>query len=301
MAIPKHNEMYVAALELLKAHDSLRLREFERPLAERFKLSEPEVLTEYESRNGKVFYDRIGWCLSYLNMAALVSKPARGVYQINEKGLAALADPMSVEERISEALSTRSPRKISKPSKVVTADTNPQEALYESAENIKNAVCEEIIDVVLAKSPREFESLVVKLLQRMGYGGAVASSGIVTQYSNDKGIDGIIKEDVLGLGKIHIQAKRYARDNCVSREEVQKFVGALAGVQSGKGVFITSSYYSKGAVEYADAINGTSAIVLIDGKQLANYIYDYGLGMQIEQTIELKKLDSDFWDELEDD
>ena len=134
----------------------------------------------------------------------------------------------------------------------------------------------------------------------MGYGGEVKAAGEVTQYSNDKGIDGIIKEDVLGLGRIHIQAKRYARENTVGREEVQKFVGALAVAQSNKGVFITTSSYSKGAIKYAENLNGTTTLVLIDGNKLAEYIYQYSLGMQTEQTIEIKKLDSDFWDSIDD-
>jgi len=135
----------------------------------------------------------------------------------------------------------------------------------------------------------------------MGYGGEVKSAGEVTQYSNDKGIDGIIKEDILGLGRIYIQAKRYSRENSIGREEIQKFVGALAVAQSNKGVFITTSTYSKGAVQYAENLNGATTLVLIDGKQLAEYIYEYNLGMQIEQTIEIKKLDSDYWDSMTDE
>ena len=138
------------------------------------------------------------------------------------------------------------------------------------------------------------------LLQAMGYGGQVKDAGEVTQYANDDGIDGVIKDDVLGLGRVHIQAKRYARDNTVGREEVQKFVGALAVAQSKKGVFITTSRHSPGAIEYADSLHGSTTVVLIDGEQLAAYIYDYGLGMQVEQTIEIKKLDSDFWDKMQD-
>jgi len=155
--------------------------------------------------------------------------------------------------------------------------------------------------VILSKSPRAFENLVVELLQEMGYGGKLKNSGMVTQYSNDGGIDGIIKEDVLGLGRIHIQAKRYNPDTSISREDIQKFVGALAVAQSNKGVFITTSKFSKGAKAYVGNLNATTTIVLINGEQLANYIYEYGLGMQTERTVEIKKLDSDYWDEMEDD
>lgn len=134
----------------------------------------------------------------------------------------------------------------------------------------------------------------------MGYGGQVKEAGQVTQYSNDGGIDGVIREDVLGLGRIHIQAKRYARGNTVGREAIQKFVGALAVAQSKKGVFITTSSYSAGAVAYANSLHGSTTVVLIDGQELATFLYDYGLGMQVEQTIEIKKLDGDFWDSMQD-
>jgi restriction system protein len=133
----------------------------------------------------------------------------------------------------------------------------------------------------------------------MGYGGQVKNAGEVTQASNDGGIDGIIKEDLLGLGRIHIQAKRYNIGNTIGRDEIQKFVGALAVAKSNKGIFITTSSYTKIAQEYADNLNGTTALILIDGQQLAQYIYDFNLGMQVEKVIEIKKLDSEFWDLME--
>ena len=105
----------------------------------------------------------------------------------------------------------------------------------------------------------------------------------------------------MGLGRIHIQAKRYAKENSIGREEIQKFVGALAVAQSNKGVFITTSSYSKGAIEYAENLNGATTVVLIDGIKLARFIYEYGFGMQVEQTFEIKKLDSDFWDSMDDE
>jgi restriction system protein len=134
----------------------------------------------------------------------------------------------------------------------------------------------------------------------MGYGGEIKNSGFVTSRTNDGGIDGIIKEDILGLGRIHIQAKRYKLDSGIGREAIQSFVGALAVAQSNKGVFITTSYFSKGAIDYAENLNGLTTVVLIDGEQLAEYIYDFDLGMQVEQTIQIKKLDSDFWDSMQD-
>lgn len=308
MAIPKHDEIRVPAMELLLKNSSMKLRDFIEPLSKHFKLSEEEINEMYPSGNGYVFYDRISWALSYLNMGGLLDKPKRGVYRINQLGIDILKTPENVDSFIEKQLEKREPNKQKK--KLIGAQINieetvyeqtPQERLYSSFSNIRKSVYSDILNTILSKTPTSFEKLVVMLLQKMGYGGEIENSGLVTKISNDGGIDGIIKEDVLGLGRIHIQAKRYKIDSCIGREEIQKFVGALAVAQSNKGVFITTSYYSKGAIEYVNNLNGSTTIVLIDGKQLAEYIYDYSLGMQVEQTIEIKKLDADFWDSMKDE
>ena len=143
--------------------------------------------------------------------------------------------------------------------------------------------------------------MVVKLLQTLGYGGEVKNSGIVTKLSNDGGIDGFIKEDILGFNHISIQAKRYALDNKVNRNEVQSFVGAVAGTPSKKGVFITTSDYSKGAIDFVESLNGTPTIILINGQQLTEYIYDYGFGLQTEKVLKVMKMDMDFWDAMDNE
>ncbi len=302
MPIPKHDDIKVSALQLLNQHPQLKLKEFEQPLALHFNLTEDEIEKKYDSGNGKIFYDRISWALSYLNMAGLVDKPKRGVYAINASGKKLLETPERIVPFISEKMSKRDNKKPAiNESNTIATPATPQESLYESFADIQTSVYREILDVILTKTPEEFEKLVVSLLQKMGYGGEVKAAAKVTQRSHDGGIDGIIKEDVLGLGRIYIQAKRYAYNNTVGREEIQKFVGALAVAQSNKGVFITTSSYAKTALNYADSLNGTTNLVLIDGEQLAAYIYEYGLGMQVEQTIEIKKLDSDFWDTMVDE
>lgn len=308
MAIPKHDEIRVPAMELLVINDTMKLRDFIEPLSKHFKLSEEEINEMYPSGNGHVFYDRISWALSYLNMGGLLDKPKRGVYKINQAGIELLKTPENVDVFIEKQLEKREPNKQKKKStgeqiniEETASELTPQERLYSSFSNIRNSVYSDILNTILTKTPTSFEKLVVMLLQKMGYGGEIQNSGLVTKISNDGGIDGIIKEDVLGLGRIHIQAKRYKTDSCIGREEIQKFVGALAVAQSNKGVFITTSYYSKGAVDYVNNLNGSTTIVLIDGKQLAEYIYDYSLGMQVEQTIEIKKLDADFWDSMKDE
>ncbi|NQU63329.1 MAG: restriction endonuclease [SAR324 cluster bacterium] len=303
MTIPKHYELRKHILDFLKNAEDMRARDFESPLAELFNISEEERNQMYESGNGPVFADRVSWALSYLSMAGLVDKPKRGVYRINEKGLELLASPDKIDsyiqQRLSEREENKSKEKVIQSAATTDSNLTPQERLYESYEEIRQSAYEDILDTIMSKSPTEFEHLVVRLLERMGYGGQLKEAGEVTQASNDQGIDGVIKEDILGLGKIHIQAKRYNKDNTVGREEIQKFVGALAVAQSNKGVFISTSFYSKGAIDYAKSLN-TTTLVLIDGLQLAKYIYDFSLGMQVEQTIEIKKMDSDFWDAMQD-
>lgn len=285
MSIPKHDEIRVPALELLTKNDTMKLRDFIEPLSKYFKLTDEEVNEIYPSGNGHIFYDRISWALSYLNMGGLLDKPKRGIYKINQSGIDLLKTPEKVNYFINRQIENREPNKQKKKlndSHIIedsVSELTPQERLYSSFSNIRNSVYSDILSTILTKTPTSFEKLVVMLLQKMGYGGEIENSGLVTKVSNDGGIDGIIKEDVLGLGRIHIQAKRYKMDSCIGREEIQKFVGALAVAQSNKGVFITTSYYSKGAIEYVNNLNGSTTIVLIDGKQLAEYIYDYSLGM----------------------
>lgn len=303
MTIPKHDEIRVPALQLLADRGQLKLSEFEAPLAAHFQLCNDEIQAEYESGNGKIFYDRISWALSYMNMAGLLKKPKRGIYEISPLGFSKLSSPQDINRFIAQEFNKKQQDKPNKPVQIPsgTEGLTPQEELYASAEKIREARHQELLDTVLSKAPREFEKLVVLLLQRMGYGGEIKQSGVVTGYTNDGGIDGIIKEDVLGLGRIHIQAKRYAQANSVGREEIQKFVGALAVAKSNKGVFITTSSFSKGAAAYAESLNGATTIILIDGQQLAAYLYEFGVGLQVEQTIQIKRLDSEFWDSMEND
>ena len=309
MSIPTHDEIRVPALKLLKEKGILKLKEFEAPLAKEFNLTNEELIEMYASGNGPVFYDRVSWALSYLNMSGLVNKPRRGHYQVTEEGIKMLSSPEQVNEYIAQKIQNRNREKIESTQNntleqtLFTSDVinelTPSETIEISFQKIKSKIYNEIIDTINSKTPREFEKLVVALLQKMGYGGEIHNSGEVTQYSNDNGIDGIIKEDVLGFGRIYIQAKRYQRDNKIGEPALRDFYGALGATNSKKGVFITTSSFQKNAKEYVNRLNGAT-IILIDGEELAKYIYDYALGMQTEQIIEIKKLDSDFWDIMED-
>lgn len=307
MAIPKYDEIMPEALLYLSRHGVQTGRSLEAPLAEIFGLTEEESSQEYASGNGLIFLDRISWALSHLTIARLLVRPKRGSYQCTDLAQQYLNDPKKLRAYVKKKAAERHAANRASKSEAQAGEKRdfdevpPQELMNRAFISIQNSVCEEILDTILSKSPYEFERLVLKLLDRMGYGGQLKDAGTVTQASNDGGIDGIIKEDILGLGKIHIQAKRYKRDSGISREEIQKFVGALAVAQSNKGVFITTSHYSKGAIEYVDNLNGATNVVLIDGATLAKYIYDFSLGMQTEQVVEIKKMDTDFWDDMLDE
>jgi len=310
MSIPKYDLIQFPALQILSDEKEWKSRDLEPILAVQFKLNEEEMTAPYSSGNGTIFLDRINWAMSYLNMAGLVSKPKRGIYKINEKGKEILKKPTEFRDYVKKQIEQREPTRTKKEKseseevEIISGkldELTPQEILYNSFQGIKKSIYLEIIDTILSKTPREFEKLVVNLMQKLGYGGQIKNSGLVTQATNDKGIDGIIKEDILGFGRIYIQAKRYNRENLIGREDIQKFVGALAVENSDKGVFITTSDFNKGAYEYVENLSSNNKIVLINGNKLSEYIYEFNLGMQPEKIIEVKRLDSDFWDNLENE
>jgi restriction system protein len=171
----------------------------------------------------------------------------------------------------------------------------PEETLENSYQNLRNNIAQELISSVKSCSPDFFEKLVVDLLLNMGYGGSRRDAGEAIGRSGDGGIDGIIKEDKLGLDTIYIQAKRWEKGNTVSRPEIQKFAGALQGQQAKKGVFITTSSFSEGAKEYANIID--SKVVLIDGERLAQLMIDYDIGVSKIKSYDLKKIDTDYFTE----
>ena len=307
--IPKHDEIQLPALQALEDGTPRRPRELEEPLARHFQLSEEERTRMYESGSGPICADRIGWAMSYLSLTGLAERPKRGLYRISDTGRRILRSPEELPAYVKKKTAERDRQKKRDQAKTAYEEVlgepvdelTPRDQLEASFEKLRASVYDDILDTILSKSPTDFEHLVVQLLNRMGYGDQIRDACEVTNASNDGGIDGIIKEDVLGLGRIHIQAKRYARNRSIGREEIQKFVGALAVAQSQKGVFITTSKYTVGAQDYAASLNGTPTLVLVDGQGLAEYIYEFDLGMQVEKTLEIKKLDSDFWDSRQDD
>ena len=223
---------------------------------------------------------------------------ARGLYRITERGLSVLRrNP----DRIDNDLLKEFPEfsgwlNYKKDQPVVPGTDNrleqtPEESLETAHQTLRMNLALEVLEKVKTCSPAFFERLVVELLVKMGYGGTREDAGQAVGRSGDGGIDGIIKEDRLGLDVIYLQAKRW--ENTVGSPEIQKFAGALQGRRATKGVFITTSDYSKGAREFAGAIN--NKIILIDGDELADLMIDYNVGVSIFATYETKKIDSDYF------
>lgn len=316
MAIPKYDDMFAPLLSLMRDGVPRTKASLIQPLAEHFQLTDDEVLETYEGKNTIIFPSHISWTLSYLKNAGLLEHPDRGQYVINKNGIAfsgrsneEIKDYVkSQEKKRAHERKHNDKTHASSPAKSenkTTIDPQKQEGqtLNDQINDLyliyKRTKYEEIIDMILSKTPESFERVVVQLLQKMGYGRQFKDAGHTTQLSRDGGIDGEIREDVLGLGRISIQAKRYQRDQSIGRPEVQAFAGALQGSRSTKGVFITTSKFTRDAIDYARSLANVT-IVLIDGMQLAEYMYQYGLGVEIRDEFAIKDLDESYWDELAD-
>lgn len=308
MAIPHFDDLRKPILDLLSDGNEWRKADLVQPLAKHFNLTDEEINQEYQSGNGSIFVDRISWALSYFALTDLLSRPKRGIYVINDFGKTFLnKSNAEINQYVKQKMAERQAENLSSKendNEIIADFSNtqntPQEQLYSSYKTIRQNIYDEILDTILSKTPMAFEKLVVELLQRMGYGGAIENSATITQYSRDNGIDGVIKEDILGFDKILIQAKRYQLTDTISQPDIQTFTGAILQANCNKGVFITTAKFSKNAIGAVQNL-AHAKIVLIDGQKLAEYMYHYGLGVQVEQTLSIKKLDNDYWDNMPND
>jgi restriction system protein len=270
-------------------------------LADHFNLTK-EARTEFlPSGSQLVFHNRIGWARSYLKKAGLIDSTRRGFFNISERGIKVLqSSPAEINvkylEQFPEFIAFRSPSKpdeIRDIAPINHASQTPEEVLELAHQRIQLDLAQEVLDRILSCSPAFFENLVVALLVKMGYGGSRKDAGERIGQTGDGGIDGIIKEDRLGLDAIYIQAKRW--QGSVGRPEIQKFVGALQGQRARKGVFITTSVFTTEATSYANNIE--TKVVLIDGKLLASLMIDFNVGVTPSASYIVKKIDSDYFEE----
>ena len=300
--IPDFQSIMLPLLEFIGKNDEVSMKLLKESMIKHFNISKEEQ--EEKTPNGKqlIYYNRIAWAASYLKMAGLIYYPQRGIYKISDQGKNVLKKP---PEKINIAFlkqfecfsQNRNPGKNKKleidDTEQENSEKTPDELFELSYTQIINNLKVQLKQKINDCSPYFFEQIVLDLLLKMGYGGSETDSGELTQKSSDEGIDGIIKEDKLGLDKIYIQAKKW--ENTVGRPEIQKFAGALQGKRAKKGVFITTSDFSKDAYEFVKNLD--SAVILIDGEKLAQYMVENELGITLKQSFKIYSIDNDYFEE----
>lgn len=305
MPIPDYQTLMLPLLRFAADGNDHTTREAVEVLATEFQLTPAERNELLASGQQAIFNNRVGWANSYLKKAGLLESPRRGALRITARGKQILCDsPTRIDVRYLERFpefiefrdASRNNRETTTAESIATAtEQTPEEALELAHQSLRLSLAQDILSRILSCSPTFFERLVVELLVKMGYGGSRRDAGERIGQSGDGGIDGIIKEDRLGLDTIYIQAKRW--QGSVGRPEIQKFVGALQGQRAKKGVFITTSSYTAEAIDYASRID--TKVVLIDGQLLANLMMDFDVGVSVSASYIVKRIDSDYFEEGE--
>jgi restriction system protein len=303
MAIPDFQSLMLPLLRLANDGKEHSISEWRDSLALQLKLTEKERKELLPSGRQSLFTNRVAWAVAHMKKAVLLQNLARGRYSISARGQQVLAaNPDFINLKfLRQYPEYRQPASDSKQGDDPEPGRNdprapeqtPEETLESSYQSLRSALAQDLLSHVKQESPRFFEELVIDLLVAMGYGGSRRDAGEAVGQSGDGGIDGIIKEDKLGLDAIYIQAKRW--DNIVGRPIVQAFAGSLEGQRARKGVLITTSQFSKDALDYVGKIE--KKIVLIDGEQLAQLMIDHGIGVTEVATYVIKRVDQDYFSE----
>ncbi|MDF1996406.1 restriction endonuclease [Peribacillus frigoritolerans] len=303
MAVPGYQDFMYPFLKQLKDGKEYRLQDLYVLLANHFNLTDEEIAEKLPSGKQTLLVNRIGWARTYLNKAGLIKVVRRAVFKITEEGLEVINDPhltridkkfLTKYESFNDFISKTS-NDIKTPAITVDEEQTPLESIDYNYNVLKNELQVLILEKILECSPVFFERLIVDLIVAMGYGGSVNDAGRAIGKIGDEGIDGIIKEDVLGLDMIYLQAKRWKVDSTVSRPDIQGFVGSLVGKKASKGIFITTAKFSKEARVYAESID--KRVILIDGQELTNLMFKYNVGVSNEVVYTIKKIDLDFFEE----
>lgn len=304
MAIPDFQSCMIPILRTIADGAEYSMKQVADTLAIQFDLSEQEKTQMLPSGRQELFYNRVAWAKFYLSKAELILSPKRGSIKISEAGIKLLSEKVDYINlkylkrfpayvAFKELTKSESENDLGVDEQDGVSQT-PEELLESAHQKIKKELAQDVLAKILACSPTFFESLVVELLVKMGYGGSRKDAGQRVGQTSDGGIDGIIKEDRLGLDTIYIQAKRW--QGGVGRPEIQKFVGALQGQRAKKGVFITTSYYTQEAKEYVSYVD--TKVVLIDGQLLADLMIDFDVGVSPAATYVVKKIDTDYFEEV---
>ncbi len=303
MPIPDYETLMLPLLDLAAENQITELTtpSAVRSLADKFNLTEEERRELLPSGATFKFSSRVGWAATYLKKAGLLEAPRRGHLRITQRGLAALAKkPNKIDGDFLAQYEEFRQFQMKKKDKRGEATENsgnsetPIESIDLQYRKLREALASEILDRIKRCSPQFFERLVINLLVKMGYGGSLKDAGQAIGRSGDGGVDGVIKEDKLGLDNIYIQAKRWT-DKSVGSPDIDQFAGALSKKKANKGIFITTSSFSKDAL--ASVRDYGAKIVLLDGLQVAQFMIDYGVGVSVDQIYEIQKIDSDFFEE----
>lgn len=300
MAVPTWDQLLRPTLELASEQDVTR-NVLTEHLLKTLPPSEEDKKERIKSGPLKLG-NRAGWAMSHLTKARLIEKVSKATYRATDAGKQLLADhegkkidyhTLKAIDGFQEAWDAASKRNQEKKASDPVGDDTPEEAIDLAVSQIEDELRSELLSQLSTVDPYRFEQVVIDVLFAMGYGGSRAEAAQVTQKSNDEGIDGVINEDRLGLDVIYVQAKRWK--NPVGRKEIQSFVGALAGKQANKGVFITTSSFVQNAFDYAKSVS--QKVVLIDGDRLGELMIEHGVGVSMTRTIAIKRIDSDYFED----
>lgn len=299
MALPKYDDLYMPLLQSLSEGQVRTNREIGEIIAEQMQISKEDRQQLLDSGT-PVYTNRISWACTYLKKAGLIESVRRGHHRLTEEGRAVLNAPPPVLNndflsRYPSFLAFKSfSSSVENQGAASLPDSNetPNDQIEQAVASIHKNLADDLLSEIMARDSDFFESLVIKLLLKMGYGGSASDAGVVTQKTKDGGIDGIIREDKLGFDQIYIQAKRWDPDKSIPRPEIQKFSGALRDVGAEKGLFITTAQFSDGARASAEKQH----IVLVDGQRLTKLMIEYNLGVSPVARYEIKSIDSDFFD-----
>lgn len=302
MAIPDFQTLMLPLLKAVSDNKSHPIKDLYHQLSDEFGLTHSEREELLPSGRDTIIKNRIAWAKTYLKKAGLVSSPTKGIVQITSRGLDVIkGKPEKINntflrqfEEFAEFRPFNSKDRQESEDLSEPDSATPEENFDTAYQRLRYELESELLDTIKQSSPYFFEKLVLDLMIALGYGGSRKEAGRATQRSNDGGIDGVIHEDKLGLDAIYLQAKRYT-DSTVGAPQLREFAGALQGMRSRKGVFITTTSFSKDAREFVEKID--SKIVLIDGKRLVELMIDHSVGVSTKEIYEIKQVDSDYFNE----
>lgn len=308
MAVPDFQSYMTPMLQLLSDGQPRRITDISVGLSQHFQLTSVDLQDLIPSGKKSRHYDRVGWSATYMKQAGLLASPKRGWYQMTDRGYQALSSGSVVNtdylrsfpEFVEFQMRTRDGLSVNGSSslgaeRVPVVEHTPDEVLEAASQTLRNALALDLLERIKESSPQFFEQLVIDLLLAMGYGGSEREAARRVGQSGDGGIDGIINEDRLGLDVIYIQAKRW--ESSVRARDVRDFAGSLEERKAIKGIFITTSDFTRDARDFVERIG--KRIILIDGAKLADLLIDFNVGVGTRKTYVVKKIDEDYFTDLE--